>query len=538
MIILQSHTSTQWATAFNDTVFTTSLMAEAIPAYLQKSRWFGAKTTRVKTYLVEKVLPYHAYDEQAYLVFIEVLFYTANTETYFVPLKIIADKPDDDRGIICKLLFEDKEYFLIDAVYDADFREAIFRDILNGEEKTVGDGFVLFENGKCLESFDRYKPIESRLLNAEQSNTTIVYNDKYYLKLYRKLFRDANPDYEITHFLSEKAGFRYSPRFAGSITWKRTGYYQVSLGLMQEELKNQGTAWEFYLNEVDGFFKRCEAAGIQPTDLPKQDLYKPKKIEQLPDVYHQLIGLDALLKTKTLARTTCQMHLALFSDRFDRNFSPTIFSSDYRVWLLNRLMYQFDNRLNLLEQNLDKLSGAAKQFALEFMERKDEIKNRILGFDDGKLNSNRIRIHGDFHLGQVLYDNDIFYMLDFEGEPESTIRDRKVKQPPMKDVAGVFRSFHYAVFANAFNNTYKIDFETVKELGGRYYRAIVAVFMDTYVNTAFDNGLNIGYYDEIDYLLRYHLFEKAIYEMGYELNSRPDWVIIPLKGLMQLLNND
>lgn len=538
MIIVQSHNASHWTEAFTDTAFTANLMAEAMPAYMQKCRWFGAKTARVKSYLVEKVLPYNAYDEQVWLVLIEVVFFTANTETYFIPLKVVETPPVDERGIICQIAVNNATHYLIDAVFDADFRDAFFRDILSNKAKDVGDGLVLFESGKCLDDFDRYKPIESRLLNAEQSNTTIVYNDKYYLKLYRKLFRDANPDYEITHFLSEKAGYRNSPRFAGSVTWKRTGFYDVSLGLMQEEIENQGTAWDYFLAEVDGFFKRCEAAGIQPADLPKQDLYKPKKIEQLPDVYHRLIGLDALQKTKTLARTTCQMHLALFSDRFDRHFSPTIFSSDYRVWLLNRLMYQFDNRLNLLEQNLDRLSGAAKQFALEFMERKDEIKNRILGFDDGKLNSNRIRIHGDFHLGQVLYDNDIFYILDFEGEPESTIRDRKVKQPPMKDVAGVFRSFHYAVFANAFNNTYKIDFETVKELGGRYYRAIVAVFMDTYVNTAFENGLNIGYYNEIDYLLRYHLFEKAIYEMGYELNSRPDWVIIPLKGLMQLLNND
>ena len=170
---------------------------------------------------------------------------------------------------------------------------------------------------------------------------------------------------------------------------------------------------------------------------------------------------------------------------------------------------------------------------------KEAIKNHILKFDEENLNSARSRIHGDYHLGQILITGDDFCILDCEGEPESTIRDRKVKQPPVKDLAGLCRSYHYAVFATVFNSLPEnIDRETATELGGRLYRIITGLSLDRYVETAMDNGLNIGYAKEIDFLLRYHIFEKAIYEIGYELNSRPDWVIIPLKGIIQILKND
>jgi maltose alpha-D-glucosyltransferase/alpha-amylase len=151
----------------------------------------------------------------------------------------------------------------------------------------------------------------------------------------------------------------------------------------------------------------------------------------------------------------------------------------------------------------------------------------------------RIRIHGDYHLGQVLVSNGDFFILDFEGEPESTIRDRKVKQPPIKDVAGLFRSFHYSLYATVFNHPeIGLPQELLFEIAGRLYRAITSVFLHYYTWQAFENNLDIGYRPEVDFLLRYHVFEKAIYELGYELNSRPEWVVIPLKGIMQIINND
>jgi maltose alpha-D-glucosyltransferase/alpha-amylase len=319
----------------------------------------------------------------------------------------------------------------------------------------------------------------------------------------------------------------------------RADYYTVSLGLMQEKVENHGEAWGDTLKEIEGYFGRIEERGLTPNELPKVELYKPLSLENVPTILAELVGANMLEKTKKLAIRTAELHLALASDRTDRAFSPDAFTGDYTVWLLNRVMYMYDRRFHLLEQNLNKLKGEAREYANYFVESKDRIKDRLLNFNEQQLNSCRIRIHGDYHLGQVLLTDDDFCILDFEGEPESTIRDRKVKQPPIKDLAGLFRSYHYAVFATVFqHNKSKLSPNILTEAGGRYYRLIVAVSLHYYCKTAIDGGLNLGYPKEIDFLLRYHLFEKAIYELGYELHARPDWVVIPLKGIMQILNNE
>jgi maltose alpha-D-glucosyltransferase/alpha-amylase len=153
------------------------------------------------------------------------------------------------------------------------------------------------------------------------------------------------------------------------------------------------------------------------------------------------------------------------------------------------------------------------------------------------MKSERIRIHGDYHLGQVLVNGDDFYLLDFEGEPESTIRDRKVKQPPLKDVAGMFRSFHYAIYATIFNNAEKYPFEQEElfKAGELLFKYMVGTFLETYVEKAQSGNLNIGYSHEINFLLKYCILEKAVYELGYELNSRPRWAVIPLRGIQTIM---
>ena len=429
--------------------------------------------------------------------------------------------------------------FLVDALYAPVFRESLFRNIARDKVMDVGYGKLNLNRGSGL-VWKKGSEVVSKMLNLEQSNTTIVYNDAYFLKIYRKLYRDQNPDFEMNRFLTEKTEFTQTPSYSGAINWTKIGFYSITMGLMQRKVENKGDIWPLWLKQVEGYFNRIEALDLRVSSLPKVPLYQPVNVADLPQPFPILIGEDALERVQLLAKRTAEMHLALFWDRTDHNFVPIQYSEDYKAWLQNRILYLLDHRITTMESVMDKFNPQVKAFAEEFLARKVEVKNLILNFDERKLSSSRIRIHGDYHLGQVLLaDDDDFVILDFEGEPEATIRDRKVKHSPLKDVAGMMRSFHYAVFGTIFGkHSFKMSEEDLTEAGGRYYRAIVSVFLDTYLKIAFDEGLNIGYYKEIDFLLKYHIFEKAIYELGYELNSRPEWVIIPLKGLNQILNND
>jgi trehalose synthase-fused probable maltokinase len=526
-----------WSEALNSKEFRRLLKTEILPKYLFTCRWFGAKSGPIKQYELETRLDYKYKENHYFLLFVEIVFYTANTENYFLPIAFTKGEVEP-KSVIAKLEVEGEQGYMVDALYLPDFRESLFTNISKKAQIEVGEGSLFFERGPSIEKIDADK-ISSKILNAEQSNTTLVYNETYYLKIYRKLFRDTNPDYEITKFLTKKSNFKNSPEYSGAITWGQEGSFKVSIGLMQKKIENQGDAWTFFLQKTHEYFRRVSRKQVNINLLPKIELYQPTTIQNLPLIYIELITLEVLSKIELLAKRTAEMHYALFSEKVDKNFAPISFSEDYRVWLLNKLMYQLDNRVNLLEMNLDKLSDKSRAFAEQFLENKGKVKGAILNFNEELLNSSRIRIHGDYHLGQVIMQDDDFFILDFEGEPESTIRDRKVKQPPLKDVAGMCRSFHYAVYATVFNHDeYGLSEEDMTEAGGRFYRAVISIYLNTYIKTAMELGLNIGYKKEISFLLRYHLFEKAIYELGYELNSRPDWVVIPLKGISQIINND
>lgn len=306
---------------------------------------------------------------------------------------------------------------------------------------------------------------------------------------------------------------------------------------MQQKIEHQTDGWPYMLNKMKGFFDTLEEEDVNLEQLHSPSIYKPTKHANLPENMLYLLGDELLNAVEKLAIRTAEMHVALASGKMERSFVPVNFNADYSVWLKNRLNIQFDNRYLLVEQNLQKLSGLALQYAERFLEQKNRIKNYILDFDEIELISQRIRIHGDYHLGQVLIGNEDFYVIDFEGEPESTIRDRKVKQPPLKDVAGMIRSFHYAIYSIIFNQSKNSKFsqEELFKFGEHAYNCVGSIFLNQYMEKAMDNSLNIGYIKEIDYLLKYHLLEKAIYELGYELNARPDWAIIPLKGVIDLL---
>jgi maltose alpha-D-glucosyltransferase/alpha-amylase len=376
-------------------------------------------------------------------------------------------------------------------------------------------------------------------MGMEQSNTSIIYNGKYVLKFFRRIYADRNPDYEMSRFLSEKKDFKNTPAYLGSMQIKDHENINITIALMNELVPNEGDAWAYMLQELHKVFSNLEYKNININRLPHTEPFERLTIRDIPAQIIDWAGLNVFTKIQTLAKRTAEMHIALGSEFEDTSFTPERFNGDYTVWLKNRLLYQFQNRLNAVENNLHKLDGLALELANEFLERKNEIRKRFVNFDWTKLKGERLRVHGDYHLGQILVKNDDFYILDFEGEPESTIRDRKVKQPPLKDVAGLFRSFHYAIYATIFNNQekYKQSQEELFKAGEILYQYFIGLFLGTYVVEIQNANINIGYQQERIFLLKYSLLEKAVYELGYELNSRPLWAVIPLKGISNIINH-
>ena len=522
---------TEWKNAFDNDEFRKIFASDILENYIINKRWYGGKASTLKYIEIVDHFKIASKKNTYYGVLIEVNFKEAFYQHYFMPLAFMAEDELDTNTIIAPVQFGKQKGYLVDALHQEDFRKLMFENILRSKNNSTVK--LVFHKGVKFEDKE-YK--SSKFMGLEQSNTSIIYNDSFVLKIFRRIYVSTNPDYEISRFLTERMHFESSPAYTGSINL-HLPEGNITLGLMQELVPNQGDAWKFMLEEIDVVFSNLKTKKIKIDKLPDIPLFKRLKINEIPPEIIDWVGLSLFLKLQTLAKRTAEMHIALGSDIHDTAFTPTTYNGDYTVWLKNRMLYQFQNRLNIIENSLHKLDGLALDLAHQFMENKKLVRKHFVEFDWTKMKSERIRIHGDYHLGQVLVNGDDFYILDFEGEPESTIRDRKVKQPPLKDVAGLFRSFHYAIYATIFNNkdSYPFEQEQLFKAAEILFNYFVGAFLQTYVEKAQAGNLNIGYDHEIEFLLKYCLVEKAVYELGYELNSRPRWAVIPLRGIQSIM---
>ncbi|MEJ1221361.1 maltokinase N-terminal cap-like domain-containing protein [Sediminicola sp. 1XM1-17] len=523
-----------WEELMEDEKFTKAFLSDVLENYIVQQRWYGGKSSKLKYIELQKYFRIQQNEEVYYGLLLEVNFEEAFFQHYFLPIAFVSDGSFDEKERILPLSIKDQQGYIVDALNLEAFRKLVFERIVN----SVPNDTTKVRYHKSV-NFHDTEYVSSRFMGMEQSNTSIIINDKSVIKFFRRIYSDKNPDYEMSCFLSEHKGYKNTPAYQGSINVVEDDF-NITVALMQELVPNQGDAWEYMLKEVKKIFGNLEYKKIDINRLPEVHIFESLGINDVP---HQIIdwaGLNVFLKLQILAKRTAEMHIALGSEFGDTAFTPTHFNGDYEVWLKNRLLYQFQNRLNIVENNMHRLKGLSLELGKEFLERKNEIRKRFVNFDWTKLKGERIRIHGDYHLGQILVKDDDFYLLDFEGEPESTIRDRKVKQPPLKDVAGIFRSFHYSIYSTIFSHgeEYPYSQEELFKAGEILYRYFIGVFMGSYVGLVRQHNLNIGYSQERIFILKYCMLEKAVYELGYEMNSRPQWAVIPLQGIMSIINEE
>lgn len=534
-LILEPHYefNVAWEQLLDDKTFVKAFLSNVLEEYIQAQRWYGGKASKLKYIELQEYFRIQQHGEVYYGLLLEVNFEEAFYQHYFLPIAFVSDENFAKEDRILPLKLNDQDGFIIDALNLESFRKLVFERIATAEPNDM----TRVRYHKSVE-FQENEYRSSRFMGLEQSNTSIIINDALVIKFFRRIYADKNPDYEMSRFLSERKEYKNTPAYQGSLSIIDADNANITIALMQKLVPNEGDAWEYMTRELNAIFSWLENKHIDVASLPSVPLFTRLEIKDVPPEIIDWAGLNIFLKLQKLAQRTAEMHIALGSEFEDTAFTPEHFNGDYEVWLKNRLLYQFQNRLNTVENSLHRLKGLSLELANEFLERKNEIRKRFVTFDWTKLKGERLRVHGDFHLGQVLVQGDDFFLLDFEGEPESTIRDRKVKQPPLKDIAGIFRSFHYAVYATIFNQgkNYPYSQEDLFKAGEILYSYFIGVFYAKYVALIQENNINIGYTQERIFLLKYCMLEKAVYELGYEMNSRPLWAVIPLRGIMSIIN--
>ena len=231
--------------------------------------------------------------------------------------------------------------------------------------------------------------------------------------------------------------------------------------------------------------------------------------------------------------------MALASDTENKEFKPEEFSLHYQHSLFSSFLSLLRKALQSQLKNLNKLPEEVVPEAKQILSMKDDILNEFKNIYKKKFNVVKTRIHGDYHLGQALFTGKDFVILDFEGEPARSYSERRLKRSPLRDVAGMIRSFHYAAYGSLFLNNHirKDDIDKLIPFIEQWYHYMSGFFMQSYLETVQGSTFIPDNKEDLSILLRTYLLEKAIYELNYELNNRPDWVIIPIRGIKKIMED-
>lgn len=288
------------------------------------------------------------------------------------------------------------------------------------------------------------------------------------------------------------------------------------------------------MDSVGRFYERVMAKG-KKEKVPKLVNKPALTFEEAPELVQEFIGTGFYERVVRLGQRTAEMHLALASDKSNPAFAPEPFTANYQRSLYSSLRKMVKDRFKLLDQSLPKLNNETKELAKKVLALEDSVLEAFSEIYKLRMTAVKTRIHGDFHLGQVLFTGKDFIIIDFEGEPGFSFSERRLKKNQFKDVAGMMRSFHYAAFGKILlNENYRQqDREFLEQWAEQWQHYVSRFYLGAYMEKM-GMGKNLSY--ENDVLIRTFLLDKAIYELGYELNNRPDWVITPLRGIYYLMN--
>ncbi len=495
-------------------------LEQVLPKFLMKQRWFGGKSRTIQSVHIAAKAEIAGAD--AVLSILEVRYEDGATDRYQLPLAAVSGveiqsvATDISSQVILRTVENGIETIVYDACLNPRFRSALLQAAIG----TAPSDTLRASASKALP--EGLLTAESRIGSVEQSNTSILFGDQAILKLYRRLQVGENPDVEVARFLTDVAHYQSTPAHLGDIAWNSDG---STAAFLQKFAPNTGDGWSWMLGELTGIYKSATALSASPDEEAH---------------FADLAGAN-IEAVRLIGRRTAEMHLALATPTEDPNFKAEPHATKDLEDLRARIQRQVETAMDALESRLGLLSEADAQKAKKLLGLRNSMMEQLQRLTgDPRQFGQQIRIHGDYHLGQLLHTAEDFMIVDFEGEPGRPLDERRTKQSPLKDVAGMLRSFSYA--ANAALSTYEqttsTDQTLVRAWSMAWERAASTAFLKSYDEATSVRPDLIPQAQQRDLLMQALLLEKTTYELMYEMNNRPLWLYLPLEGLLQMRQED
>ncbi|MBU1109913.1 MAG: maltose alpha-D-glucosyltransferase [Candidatus Riflebacteria bacterium] len=504
------------------------LLQEVTQQYCTRKRWFagkGKEFTQIETELAEPVnlpgcpnLLIHVFSAH---------FDDRTQQNYFFPYQLIWETRTDAGKILPGWVFgktrqQNEVGYIVDAMGSDEFCRATVRCMKQNRKIKLPAATLHFYGNDLLDSF-MDENFEVRRPIIEQSHTSVFFAEQFIFKVYRNIQRGPSPELEMGKYLTG-ADFKNIARVAGSIELEHDDGSITVLGILQEYIDNQSDCWNFTLNYLERFLETCliETPGTLPGET--------SEAEGAHELY--------LSKMQTLGQRIGKMHGILAANSEDSDFNPEVISVEDWQLLTGGIENTLITTLEQLSARIESFSQEMQPVLQKITAHPDQVVKKLRSLIPQEAGLLKTRHHGDLHLGQILLAANDFVIIDFEGEPARPLSERIAKHCPLRDVAGVVRSFSYA----AETARRKVREEKPEALG------IMTVYTREWEKAARSRFL-LGYREAttncpavpadeelFGQILSLLCLEKALYEFSYELNNRPDWLEIPVCGLIDCLD--
>jgi maltose alpha-D-glucosyltransferase / alpha-amylase len=521
---------------------------KVLPGYLSDRRWFADKSRRIRSTELIDVIPIPGSGSGrdatvGSLVLVRVLLDQGLPETYTLAVSHATSEAAAEvrkwrpESIICDVSSSTGDGVMYDGLAEPAFARALLDTMSRRRQLPGSRGRLVSVPSRSIRVLRHGIDDDTAAvpISTEQSNTSVVIGNQLVLKVIRRVEEGVNPDVELGRFLTERSTFNNSPTVGGSLEYREGAGDDVSstLAVVQQFVPNEGDGWNYVLDALGRVLEEV----ITRPDIDEPKFTMPAHALDAADVEAPsgslLVG-PHLQWAEILGRRTAEMHLAFAADVTDEAFMPEPLTA------IDRRALHHGAR-SLLRRSIRTVRSMSDSTPCvqELLVRENEVLERLEVIMKSPIQAMKIRCHGDYHLGQVLWTGKDFVIIDFEGEPARPLSSRRLKRSALVDVAGMIRSFHYA--SKVAGNRLSRDLipsrarAALDPLLTLWYRSVSGAFLRSYLVTADGASFLPTDRGELAGLLDFLLFEKAIYELGYEANNRPDWIDVPAQGLVDLL---
>lgn len=524
------------------------ILQDVLSGYLSQANWFRGKTRPVAGVAVVDTLLCPDPHVKSLIALIRVTYVEGDPETYLIPLTIAGGERahraiSENRWAVLAAIESTRqgEAFLFDAVADRQFCGDLLRTIVAKRRWKGKLGEICGSFTRALHPLIQGQEVslEPSIVGAEQNNTSVNFGNRLILKVYRRLEEGPCPDLEVAKFLTEH-GFQHAAAVAGALEYRigKNGAGRTA-ALLQAFVPNQGNAWEYTREALDRYWETV-SLGQRRADsfaVPKESALVLAG-QSVPHTVSDILG-EYALSAQILGTRTAELHKVLASGTDSTAFSAEPFTSLYQRSVYQSMRNLTGEVFRLLRKKLGLLPDELRSEAAEVVESNHKVLQVFESIRTTKIFASRIRCHGDYHLGQILYTGDDFVIIDFEGDAARPVGERRLKASPLRDVAGMLRSFHHAAFSSYLTRARQGDLSAddlarVETVYHFWFKWVCAIFLRAYLETAGSCSFIPPEQKQLRIMLKAFVLEKAVQELGCTLENPSEWMRKPLQAIRRL----